>query len=211
MTDDRTRIMVVDDDGGMRVTIQGIIEDEGYDVSCAEDGYQAIELAAQSPFPLVFLDIKMPGKSGLEVLEELRAHHPDTAVVMVTVVEDVKASVKALKLGAYDYIVKPFRVDDILLSLRRALELRRLTLENRDYQLKLGKKVAEQTEHLEQKIRELTALNELFQSYLNQRYTTEAAYGRLAVGVMKMAQETETLAEEVEARRAQLQFPDMET
>ena len=91
--------MVVDDDGGMRVTIQGIIEDEGYDVSCAEDGYQAIELAAQSPFPLVFLDIKMPGESGLEVLEELRAHHPDTAVVMVTVVEDVKASVKALKLG----------------------------------------------------------------------------------------------------------------
>ena len=210
MKADRPTIMVVDDDNGMRVTLQGIVEEEGYKVVVAEDGYRAIALAESSPVGLVFLDINMPGKTGIEVLRELRARDEDTAVIMVSGDDDISTAVQAWKLGAYDYVVKPFDVDHILLSLERALEMRRLRLENRDYQLSLEGMVAEQTKSLEQRVRELTALNELFQSHLIQRDETEAAYRRLADGMIGMAQEIEALALKAAAKRDGPHIPSQE-
>jgi putative nucleotidyltransferase with HDIG domain len=97
---------------------------------------------------LVILDIKMPGDSGLELLAEIRAAHPDIAVIMATAVIDISTAVECLKQGAYDYITKPFNLDEVVLSIERALERRRLEQENRDYQLHLEQKVSQQAQKI---------------------------------------------------------------
>ena len=114
MTDTHPKIMVVDDDPGMRLTLEGIIEDEGYDVVGAEDGYRAIELAKQSNFALILMDIKMPGINGLEAYREIKRVSPNSVVVMITgfSVEDLVK--EALEEGAYAVIYKPFEMEQIL-------------------------------------------------------------------------------------------------
>ncbi len=176
----------------------------GYSAITASDGSQALGLVAERNPGLVLLDIKMPGKSGTEVLQELRTNHPDTTVIMVTAVADMDVAINAMREGAFDYLTKPFNMNELLISVKRALERRRLILENRDYQLNLEKRVAEQTQLLEQKVRELTALNNLFVTYLNQGFETAEIYGRLASGIIKMAEEIQMLAKEAEARKVEV-------
>ena len=101
------RIMVVDDEPGMRLTLEGIIEDEGYDVVGVSDGYQAIQLAGEKPFALIFMDIKMPGINGVDAYREIKRVSPNTVVAMMTgfsVGELIKA---ALEGGAYVALTKP--------------------------------------------------------------------------------------------------------
>jgi len=86
----------------------------------------------------------MPGKSGVELLPELRASYPDTAVIMATAITDTQTAIQCMKQGAYDYFTKPFSLDEVVLSVDRALEKRRLELENRDYQQHLEEKVEAQ-------------------------------------------------------------------
>jgi putative nucleotidyltransferase with HDIG domain len=93
------------------------------------------------PVALILLDIKMPGKSGIELLPEIKEAYPDTAVIMVTAVNDIDVAVQCLKLGADDYICKPFNLDEVALAVQRALEKRRLQLELRQYQQFLEEKV----------------------------------------------------------------------
>jgi len=99
---------------------------------------------------LVLLDINMPGKSGAEVLKEIKAKYPDTAVIMVTAIADARTAIGLMKIGAYDYIIKPVELNILSVSMDRALEKRRLIIENRDYQLNLEQKVKEQTEKIRQ-------------------------------------------------------------
>lgn len=193
-------VLVVDDDGSIRELLQQMLKGAGYDVVTASDGNQALELVAAKNPALVLLDIKLPGKSGMEVLQELKTNHPDTAVIMATAVGDVNVAINALRKGAYDYLSKPFNVHELIISVARALERQRLIRQNRDYQLNLEQKVAEQTRVLEQKIRELTALNNLFASYLNQGFETAETYGHLASNIIKMAEEIKTMAKDAEAR-----------
>ena len=114
MTENHPRIMVVDDKQGMVTTMVGILEDEGYDVIGVNDGYQAIALAKESPFALIFMDVVMPGINGVETFREIKKISPDTVVVMMTgfsVEEQVK---DALEEGAHAVIYKPFEVGQIL-------------------------------------------------------------------------------------------------
>jgi putative nucleotidyltransferase with HDIG domain len=97
---------------------------------------------------LVILDIRMPGKSGVELLSEIKAKYPDTAVVMATAIDDASTAINCMKAGAYDYVTKPFNLDEVSFSVRRALEKRRLELENRDYQQHLEQKVEEQAQKI---------------------------------------------------------------
>jgi len=97
---------------------------------------------------LVILDIKMPGKSGVELLPEIRAGYPDIAVIMATAVTDANIAIQCMKEGAYDYITKPFNLEEVALSVGRALEKRRLEQENRDYQQHLEQKVEEQAKKI---------------------------------------------------------------
>ncbi len=101
-------------------------------------------------FDLVLMDIKMPGLSGMEALPQMVTDHPDTCVIMITAVADAKTAVEAMKLGAYDYVTKPFDLDDLSMRVRRALERRRLVLENREYQHHLEQKVKQQVEQVEE-------------------------------------------------------------
>ena len=114
MTDNQPKIMVVDDDQGMRITLEGIIEEEGYDVVGAEDGYQAIELARETPFALIFMDIKMPGINGVDTYRELKKIRPESVVVMMTGFSVEELVKEALNEGAYAVVYKPFDMHQII-------------------------------------------------------------------------------------------------
>ena len=109
-----SRIMVVDDDPAMRVTLEGIIEDEGYDVVGAEDGYRVIELAGEMHFDLIFMDIKMPGIDGVETQREIRRISPESVVVIMTGYSVESLVKEALAQRAYAVIYKPFDIHQIM-------------------------------------------------------------------------------------------------
>ncbi len=109
-----TRVLIVDDDNGIRFTLEGIIEDEGYSVRGAQDGYQAIELVKEIAFHWVFMDIRMPGLNGFETYLEIKKISPDSKVVMMTGFS-VEALVKeALEEGVYAVLYKPLPVEQVL-------------------------------------------------------------------------------------------------
>ncbi|MBI2158536.1 MAG: sigma-54-dependent Fis family transcriptional regulator [Candidatus Rokubacteria bacterium] len=134
MTDDRGKIaqrgtvLVVDDEEGVRASIRAILEDT-CDVLEAEDGAAALEVLRAHEVDLVMLDQRMPGEAGIDVLPRIKAADPSTVVVIATAVRDLRTAVEALRRGAYDYLTKPFDVDDILLLAQRALEKRALERE----------------------------------------------------------------------------------
>jgi two-component system response regulator AtoC len=124
----RPVILVVDDDPGIREAFRLVLEEE-YELVEAEDGPQAIERVQGSPVDLVLLDVRLPGMDGIEVLERIKAIDEHVEVVLVTAVQTVRAAVAAMKLGALDYLTKPFDEDEILPLIRRALERRALDRE----------------------------------------------------------------------------------
>ena len=149
------RVLVVDDEESVRNLLQRILEEAGYDVVTAADGQEALDKVSQLRPEAVLLDIKMPIMSGIEVLQWITTNRPDTCVIMATVVSDAQTAVEAMKLGAYDYITKPFNQDDVVLKVRRAMEKRNLLLEDERHRLELEKRVGEQAERLQQLFVEL--------------------------------------------------------
>jgi putative two-component system response regulator len=141
-------ILLVDDEEMIRRLLSQKLSPEGYRCEQAANAKQALEKLKEHPIDLVILDIKMPGKSGVELLSEIKAKYPDTAVIMATAIDDAAVAIKCMKAGAYDYVTKPFNLDEVSFSVRRALEKRRLELENRDYQQHLEEKVAEQAQKI---------------------------------------------------------------
>jgi DNA-binding NtrC family response regulator len=121
----RGTVLVVDDEEGVRASIRAIL-DGTCEVLEAETGADALEILRGREVDLVMLDQRMPGEPGLDVLSRVKAADPSTVVVLATAVHDVRTAVEALKRGAYDYITKPFDVDDILMVVERALEKRAL-------------------------------------------------------------------------------------
>jgi DNA-binding NtrC family response regulator len=121
----RGTVLVVDDEEGVRASIRAILEGR-CEVLEAETGAAALELLRTRDVDLVMLDQRMPGEPGIDVLPRVKAADPSTVVVLATAVHDVRTAVEALKRGAYDYITKPFDVDDILMLVERALEKRAL-------------------------------------------------------------------------------------
>jgi DNA-binding NtrC family response regulator len=124
----RPVILVVDDDAGLRESFRLILEDE-YEVLDAEDGPRALDTVRQTPVDLVLLDIRLPDMDGIEVLERLKAIDEQVEVILVTAVKTVRTAVGAMKLGAFDYLTKPFEEDELLAVIRRALERRSLERE----------------------------------------------------------------------------------
>jgi len=145
---ERPSILVVDDEEPIRKILCVNLSVQGYRVLTACDSISALSLVKEHKPELVILDIRMPGKSGAELLPEIKTTCPDTAVVMASAVSETITAVDCLKEGAYDYIAKPFNVNDVLLAVARALEIRRLRLENKAYQQSLQQKVAEQSEKI---------------------------------------------------------------
>jgi response regulator RpfG family c-di-GMP phosphodiesterase len=144
MMEKQAAILIVDDEEAIRKLLERKLSSQGYLCQTASNADQALEKLRHNTVDLVILDIKMPGKSGVEALPEIRASYPDTAVIMATATTDASTAIQCMKQGAYDYVPKPFNLDEVALSVDRALEKRRLELENRDYQQHLEQKVAEQ-------------------------------------------------------------------
>jgi two-component system response regulator PilR (NtrC family) len=134
------RILVVDDEAGMRDFLSILLRKEGYAVTVAERAEKAMEMAGRGEFDLVMSDIAMPGLSGLDVLRQTRAASPDTPVILITAYASTESAVEALKLGAYDYLIKPFDVEELKNVVRHALEKRRLETENRILKAELKEK-----------------------------------------------------------------------
>ena len=146
----KAQILIADDEHLIRDVLTRKLIEKGYQCLTASTGLEAVEKLDTCQIDLALLDINMPGKSGVEVLQHIQIKYPDTAVIMVTAMASIEVAINAMKLGAYDYVIKPIDQKLLLLSIDRALERRRLILENKDYQRNLEGKVAEQT----QKIRE---------------------------------------------------------
>lgn len=127
----KAHILVVDDEEMLRTVIADILTFEGYKVTQAESGEEALERIRQFPFDLLIVDLKLPGLQGDGVLRESLLLYPDLIVVMMTGASDVQTAVNLIKMGAYDYLDKPFENDELIIKVQRALEERRLKQENR--------------------------------------------------------------------------------
>jgi two-component system response regulator PilR (NtrC family) len=126
----KTRILIVDDELSMREFLSILLEGEGYEVVVAANAEQALALLETALFDLVISDVQMPGLNGIELLGRIKSISPDTAVLMMTAYSAAEQAVEAMKLGAYDYISKPFKVEEIKLLIRNALEKSDLKREN---------------------------------------------------------------------------------
>jgi DNA-binding NtrC family response regulator len=125
-------ILVVDDEEVMRDILETLLKRAGYDVRLASSGEEGLELARSTPFDAAILDIMMPGINGIETLDELKRIDEDLAVLIITAYASVESAISAMKNGAFDYITKPFKNDEVLVVMRNALERRRLVNENRN-------------------------------------------------------------------------------
>jgi len=126
MTAEQVRILVADDEEAVRNLLQRILGEAGYEVVTAANGQEALYKVSLGEAEVVLLDIKMPGMSGMEVLQQITANWPETCVVMATAAGDAETAVEAMKAGAYDYITKPFNRDDVVLKVQKAIEKRDL-------------------------------------------------------------------------------------
>ena len=143
------KLLIIDDERGIRNTLREILSDEGHEVEVAENGKQGLEMAQAKTFDLIFSDIKMPEMDGLEVLKALKNGDNDengdallngeTPIVMISGHGDVETAVQALKLGAYDFLLKPLDLNRILITTKNALESKSLKQETKQ----LRKKVAD--------------------------------------------------------------------
>ncbi len=115
-------VLVVDDDESLRRVTQVQLEDEGYSVTTARDAAEASRLLTRKHLDLVITDLSMPGRSGVDLLREIRAGHPETTVILMTAFGTVESAVEAMRLGAYDYITKPVNPDNLRMVVARAME-----------------------------------------------------------------------------------------
>src|SRR5438876_3720936 len=125
-TRSKTTILVADDDPVIRGNLRLLLEHEGYAVLEANDGDQAGKLFAEHAVALVLLDLKMPGRGGMEFLREHQDQLEDVPVIVITAFGGSRPAIEAMKLGAFDYITKPFDLDEVLFTVRRALTQKNL-------------------------------------------------------------------------------------
>ncbi len=126
---DKGKILIVEDEKSMREVLGILLEGEGYDVTLAAGGIDGISLLNKDIFDMVITDINMPKVNGFEILKKVRETSPDTLVIMITAFGTTESAIEAMQLGAYDYIHKPFKIDEIRLVVKKALEKRKLSEE----------------------------------------------------------------------------------
>jgi putative nucleotidyltransferase with HDIG domain len=148
MMDSKTnkiKILIADDEASVRKLLVRSLTERDFDCTEVPDGSKALQEMASGEFDVVLLDINMPVKSGIETLKEITSKYPDTAVVMVTSLSSIETAIESMKQGAYDYVLKPVDLDMLMVSIDKALDKRRLVLENKNYQHTLEETVHKQT------------------------------------------------------------------
>ncbi len=134
------RVLVVDDDESLRRVTEVQLQQGGYQVRTAACGRDALELLQKGPVEVVVTDLKMPGMSGLDLLKRIRADYPETVVIMVTAFGTIETAVEAMRAGAYDYVTKPVHIDELKLTLGRAMEHVQLRQEVQELRTSLDSK-----------------------------------------------------------------------
>ena len=134
------RLLVVDDEQSIREMFKILLEEDGYEVDLVSDGKEAISKIESQPYDLVITDLMMPEVGGMEVLKRSKEISPNTLLIMMTAYATAESAVDAMKVGAYDYIMKPFKIDEVRLVIERALEKSRLQRENSEMKSEIGRR-----------------------------------------------------------------------
>ena len=127
----KSRILVVDDEESIREFLEIMLKKEGYEPTTAEDGMQALEIMKKKSFDLVISDLQMPNLNGIDLLKKIKDQDPEMLFMMITAFGTTETAVEAMKLGAYDYITKPFKIDEVRIVIANALRSKNLEVENR--------------------------------------------------------------------------------
>src|SRR5262249_45554790 len=163
---DPIHILIVDDDQAIRDLLAEGLSSSGYACQTARNGAEGLNRLRSGSFEVVVSDIDMPEMDGVRLLQEVKKTHPDTEFIMRTGLVDVETAIQSMRLGAHDYLTKPFNLAEMRITVERALEKRRLIRENRAYQRTLESRVEERTAELTRKSREVEDLfNRLRSSY----------------------------------------------
>jgi two-component system response regulator PilR (NtrC family) len=131
MGQEKNTVLVVDDEPGMREFLEIMLKRDGYIVDTAPDGARALDKIESTLFDLAIVDIQMPVMNGIELLRRINEKSPETTVIMITAYASHETAIEAMKLGAYDYITKPFKIDEIKLVIKKAIEKKKLERENK--------------------------------------------------------------------------------
>jgi two-component system response regulator AtoC len=143
LTDSSRSVLVVDDDADIRALLKDLLTDAGYKARVAKTGGEALEAVAKDLPDLVMMDVKLPDQDGLGVLKTLKREHPELEVIVMTAFGGSSTAIKAMEQGAYDYVTKPFEIDDLLATLKRVFEHADMSSEVSALRLELGKSAAE--------------------------------------------------------------------
>lgn len=135
----KPRILVVDDEESIREFLDIMLRKEGYEVTCVEDGQKAIDILKKKTFDMAISDLQMPNVTGIELLKHCRESYPDLLFMMITAFGTAESAVEAMKMGAYDYITKPFKIDEVRINIANALRSKNLEVENRVLRKELQK------------------------------------------------------------------------
>ncbi|MCK4994154.1 MAG: sigma-54-dependent Fis family transcriptional regulator [Candidatus Omnitrophica bacterium] len=133
----KAKILLVDDEKDLLEWLSVVLEKEGYSVRCAVSGEDALKIFKAEPFEMVITDIRMSPLSGIELLRQIKNHNPEIIVLMITAYASVETAIKALRYGAYDYLIKPFKLDDIKLIIKKAFSQKRIFTDDKNVQKKL--------------------------------------------------------------------------
>ena len=128
------QVLIVDDELYIQEILKSTLDDSGYDCVAVGSADEALSALSAGNFDITFTDIRMPGKQGMELLQEIRTAYPEVIVVMITALDSTQMAIESMRLGAYDYIVKPFNLEQVLVSANRAMDKRRLENSSREYQ-----------------------------------------------------------------------------
>lgn len=141
----KPRILAVDDEESIREFLEIMLKKEGYDVTTAEDGQVAMDLLKKKSFDMVISDMQMPNVTGIELLKHVKDNYPDLVFMIITAFGTTESAVEAMKLGAYDYITKPFKIDEVRIVIGNALKSKNLEVENRTLKKEMQKEFSFQS------------------------------------------------------------------
>jgi putative two-component system response regulator len=173
--EEREAVLLVDDEDSALRTLARLLKRHGYDCTTASSAEEAWKVLKTHRFALILSDVNMPGDSGLELLERVAAVYPETATVMVTGMDDRKLAEKALMMGAYGYVIKPYQSNELLINVSNALRRRTLEIENRAHRERLEFMVKDRTKEL------WNALTGLEQAHKEIRFSQEETVEKLSV------------------------------
>lgn len=196
--DDRTTVLVVDDEDGIRQALERFLTRVGYRVSAAANAAEALaRVAADRPHAML-CDIRMPVTSGVELLPKALAEDADLAVIMLTAIDEPRTAIECLKLGAYDYLIKPVDLEELELALQHALRERQLEVDRRQLEQWLAREVAVRTRDLEERT---AAIEEIALDALAAARDWAGADAAIKQLAAELDAKTEEVAAEVQRRR----------